>query len=61
MYLFLMEILEFNYDRYESIEILKEGIRKYTLLLYTQSNADITDTYIITQQGDRLDNLLGIL
>ncbi len=46
-------------NRYENIEILKkEGIRKYTsTVIYPIINADITDTYIITQQGDRLDNL----
>ena len=44
-------------NRYENRNIKKEGIRKYASTFNPIINADITDTYIITQQGDRLDNL----
>ena len=50
--------------RYRKHRIIKkEGIRKFRNCCIPINNADITDTYIITQQGDRLDNLayMGIL
>tara|TARA_Y100001937_G_scaffold70657_1_gene96162 strand:+ start:2208 stop:2513 length:306 start_codon:yes stop_codon:yes gene_type:complete len=46
-------------NRYENIDIIKQqGERKYTTtIVYPIINPQISDTYIITKQGDRLDNL----
>ena len=45
--------------RYDNIQIIKkEGERKFTeTVVYPVINPSINDTYIITKQGDRLDNL----
>tara|TARA_R100001015_G_C4601816_1_gene156768 strand:+ start:234 stop:533 length:300 start_codon:yes stop_codon:yes gene_type:complete len=45
--------------RYDNIEIIKkEGERKFTeTVVYPVINPSINDIYIITKQGDRLDNL----
>ena len=45
--------------RYDNIPVIKkEGERKYsTTLVYPIINPEINDTYIITKEGDRLDNL----
>jgi len=46
-------------SRYKNIDIVKkEGIRKYTsTIVYPISNPRVDDIYIITKDGDRLDNL----
>jgi|TARA_Y100000289_G_scaffold37480_1_gene36907 phage tail protein X len=45
--------------RYDNIQIIKkEGERKFTeTVVYPVINPSINDTYIITKEGDRLDNL----
>ena len=45
--------------RYDNIQIIKkEGERKFTeTVVYPVINPSINDIYIITKQGDRLDNL----
>jgi len=45
--------------RYENIPVIKkEGQRRYTTtLVYPIIQPKINDTYIITKEGDRLDNL----
>jgi hypothetical protein len=46
-------------DRYDNIEILKdsEGKRYYKTVLYPQITPKISDIYVITDAGDRLDNI----
>ena len=46
-------------NRYDNIEILKteEGKRYYKTVLYPQIEPKLTDIYVITDSGDRLDNL----